>query len=746
MAKFYLAVSLLACCSTVAVAQSGAPVTPPGAASQATQAPAGIPSDAAPAAPSAGSETRDEGDIIVTAQKRSERLQDVPISIVTQTGAQLARAGITNTRDLAAVTPGLTFSTTGAWSQPSLRGVSSTGTNPGAESPVAIYLDGIYQPSQNGQIFDLPDVSRVEILKGPQGTLFGRNATAGAIQIFTLDPSFETTGQISANVGAFTGGHARTALEYGFKGFASTPIINDVLAASISANYSDNDGYLRDVSRGGKRGGKVVSRLVRGKLLFKPADGVKFVATAYYGRRYDAATEAGSIPNGNSVGYGVPGAIVPTKPWTFAYDDPKPLYKTSSYGLSLRGDINIGGAGTLTTLTGYSHLKAKEQVDVDGSFVSTDPAARLAACPGCTAYRVNTPDHSFSQELDFASSRFGIFRVTAGLNYFSDSALQEGDANDGGFFFSDAVRTKAYAGFAEITASLTDRLTVIGGLRYNHETKTGFGAFFSRDRRKYQHVPYNSTTPRASVRYELSPQTNLFFTYSKGFKSGVLPNTCYTSDCPVAAPEKLTSFEGGIKSGSRDLSFSLSAFHYIYRDLQVLIFNGITSNTENAASARISGLDADATLRVMDGLHVRAAASWLPTAKFKSYPNAAVFFEPTPTIDASGTRLLRAPKLTGTASVDYTGEFHGGTLEASANLACSSSYRWDVTGQTVTKRYATLGARIGYQPAGSQFKFILYGRNLTNAAYIQGTLLDGSADLAFYAPPRNVGAQIDWSF
>ena len=188
-------------------------------------------------------------------------------------------------------------------------------------------------------------------------------------------------------------------------------------------------------------------------------------------------------------------------------------------------------------------------------------------------------------------------------------------------------------------------------------------------------------------------------------------------------------------------------FHYRYNNLQLLVFDGVGSNTQNAATAKITGFDFDATVLVADGLHIRGAVSWIPEAKFTSYPGAAVFFDPAPTIDASGSRLLRAPKVTASAGIDYERELSGGAiLSANANLYHSSSYRWEVTGKFNTGSYTTLGARLGYQPAGSPVKVSLYGKNLTNEAFIQGTLLSGSAFLGFYGPPREIGLQAELSF
>jgi len=223
----------------------------------------------------------DTGEIVVMAQKRAERLVDVPISVTAQNAAQLTQAGVVNTADLTRVVPGLTFTFQGAWAQPNIRGISTNVTGPGSDNPIALYLDGVYMGNQIGIASDLPNVDHVEVLKGPQGTLFGRNATGGAIQIFTKPPSFTPTGAITATGGWFTGsGASRSAYEAGLKGYYSGPI-TDKLAASLSGSYDTVSGYFTNDATGGHFG-RIRSEAIRGKLLYQPNDQLSFTLTGYY--------------------------------------------------------------------------------------------------------------------------------------------------------------------------------------------------------------------------------------------------------------------------------------------------------------------------------------------------------------------------------------------------------------------------------------------------------------------------------
>src|ERR1700722_8405436 len=288
-------------------------------------------------------------EVVVTAQKRTERLQDVPISIAALSEADLSRSNVTTTSDLPSVVSGLVWSNQGAWVQPNLRGVYTTVAAVGAQAPIAIYLDGVYQPMQAGTITDLADVSRIEGLKGPQGTLFGRNATGGAISIYTLDPSFTTTAKVSASGGAYGGGSSQTSGHYNVNGFVSGPLIDNTLAASVSAYYDHTDGYLTD-DVNGERVGAIDSEVIRGKLLWKISDSADIKTTLYYMHRTDETAEAGFPAGGTSAAAAYPDAILPTKPWHITFDGPTPEADTDSRGGSIKGTFELEG-GTLTSIT-----------------------------------------------------------------------------------------------------------------------------------------------------------------------------------------------------------------------------------------------------------------------------------------------------------------------------------------------------------------------------------------------------------
>ena len=684
-------------------------------------------------------------EVVVTAQKRAERLQDVPITVAALSAQDLNRAGVETTRDLPSVVSGLVWSNQGAWVQPNLRGVYTNVAAVGASSPIAIYLDGVYQPLQAGTIMDLADVSRIEVLKGPQGTLFGRNATGGAISIFTLDPSFTPTGKVSLSGGAYDGG-SKTSGHYNASAFVSGPLADDTLAGSISAYYDRTDGYFtNDVN--GDRGGTINAAVLRGKLLWKMSDSVQVVGTAFYTHRDDQAAEAGSPFGGVTSASLYPDAIVPTKPWHYAYDGPTPTATVDGKGASIKTTAELA-AGTLTSITGYSNYAVLAIDDAQAAY-----SPECVAAFGCIVAPIRTRNEAWSQEFAFASKQMGRFRYVAGLFGFYNKPQEHDSYNDNIFTDDTTIRNTSYAAFAEATVDVTDQLSAIGGLRVNHDSLKAEGSYFGAPQTQYADKGWTSTTPRASLVYKINPAVNTYFTYSQGFKAGVVSGQA--NPAPPANPEKISSYEVGMKAAQGRYSLDLAAFYYDYRDLQAEVFNADLATVPlNAARARIFGIDLDGAVKLTHELQLRWVTTYLPKAEYSSFPNAIAFVAPlTPfglttdnSYDATGTRMLITPLWTGTLSGTYTKELAAGVFEATSSLYYSGSYRWEYTGNLNTGAYALVNGRLSFSPVGSAFKYSLYGKNLTNKAYVQGALPSTFAREAIYAAPREIGVSLDYSF
>ena len=715
-------------------------------------------------APQEQGATDDVADIVVTAQRRSELARDVPLSLTALTGDQLAAAGVTDTQSLTRLTPGLKMDRVGNFTLPAIRGVTTTVTGPAADANVAIYLDGIYQPSTTSNTFDLPDVERVEVLKGPQGTLFGRNATGGAIQVFTKEPSYIPTGAVTLSYGNYN--------DFVAKGFVSAPIIADKVALSVAGFYHRNDTYYRDVRPDGPGLDGADAWLVRAKLRLDLTEDLKVTLAGSYSNRKESTAIYGSALNGNTVARLLdPGAIIPTKPYDVAFNDAIAPQRVKSYDLSAKVALDLGG-GTLTSLTAYNHFKLSNVIDADYAYTPNGVGVD---------YHVSTYDRYFSQEVNYASDLDGPLNFVMGAFYTKgEGAWSPLGVQTPAFAVSiyGTQKVESLAGFGEIYYDITDKLSVIGGLRYSWEKRQQIGnTLFGLDQPKPDVLTpvgqksWKSATPRFSIRYAVADRSNVYFTYSQGFKSGVF-NTSNTSAPDLANPEKIKAYEIGYKGRVTDsLTLDAAAFYYDYKDLQASVFtslNGIPlSLLRNAATARIYGFEADASMRFSPAFDIRAAVSVLD-AKYDSFtaasvnkpctnipaPGTACSTVGTPlnigntsvAYDASGQQMIRAPKFTASATANAHADVAGGSLDLSGTLYYSSRLFFTFDHRVSQPGYATLDARASWSPYGSGFTVAIFGKNLTDKTTIAGTFITEVADGVSWSPPRTYGVSVDYKF
>ncbi len=707
-------------------------------------------------------------EIIVTAQKRSERLQDVPVTITALSPDYLQKTGVERMADLPTAVPGLVWSNQGAWIEPNIRGVYTNVAAIGSGSPIAIYLDGIYQPSQSGTIFNLPDVRDVEVLKGPQGTLFGRNATGGAIAIYTRDPSFTPTGDINVSAGAYSGDSVKTAGHYAVDGYVSGPL-SDTVAAGLSAAFDTTEGFTTD-DVDGSRQGKIQASVVRGKVLWKPSDSLQILGTAFYSQSEDQVGEEAVPQNGVTAASLYPGSILPSsQPWHFTFQGEVPGAWSNIKGGSLKATMDFS-AGTLTSLTGFTQSNVYVSVPIGAAY-----APGCAAAFVCINGIVIPRDQAVSQEFDFASKKYGGFSYIAGVFGLYDNQREHDSYNEGLFSDDSTIVTHAAALFGEATYEFTDQFSAIAGVRLSRDSLNAKG----RDGGPYGGYPgppltpiagefvqygdrsWNSATPRASLQYKFTPNLNAYFTYSQGFKAGVvsgqLPHPAPGDPYPQPAdPEKISAYEVGMKAANDTYSANLAAFYYDYKDLQVEIFNTQTFTTipENATTAEIYGLDFDGTAKLNERFQLRLSGTWLPTAKYKEFEQAVAFVPPLTdkglTTDedynASNSRMLVTPKFTGTIAGTYGQNFEAGRFEATTNLYYSTGYRWEYTDTVTTGPYALLGANLTFSPSANRFKYTLYGKNITNRAYVQGALPTSAASIIYWNLAREIGVKVGYSF
>jgi iron complex outermembrane receptor protein len=705
---------------------------------------------------------RSVGEIVVTAQRRSELARDVPISLTTLSGDQLLKAGVTDTRELMALTPGLKMDRIGGFTVPALRGITSTTAAPAQDNNVAIYVDGIYQPSVQAATFDLPDVERVEVLKGPQGTLFGRNATGGAIQIITRRPSYSPEGAATLRYGNYN--------DLTLNGFVSGPLVDDRVAFSLTGLYRRNDSYYQNVRPGGSLEG-AETKLVRGKLRFDPTERLEIVLTAAYSERQESLAIYGSTLNGNTVAKLLdPASIVATQPYEVALNDQVRPQEIKSRDLSAHITYTTDH-GAFTSITSY--LKRDVRSVIDGDYAYSPSGAGVN-------YYATSFDEYFSQELSYASSLHGPINFSIGA-YYSDGSggLDPLGVESPTFAVSIFAKqkVKTVAGFGEVYLDVTDRLTLIGGLRYSWEQRSLDGALLAGLGLSRPSLPFvgekswDSFTPRASIKYALTPSSNVYFTYSQGFKSGAF-NTNNVSSVDVANPEKVKAYEVGYKGrvGGK-LTLDVAAFYYDYKDLQATISTAVDgvplSFLRNAASARIYGLDVDATWRFSPYFDVRAAGTWLD-AQYDDFSSASVnrpctnipsdgspcstvgaplnVGNTTVPFDASGGQMVRAPKFSSSLTANAHVPVGEDEINFSSTLYYSSRFDFTIDRRISQPAFVTLDARLEWRRPALGLTVALFGKNLTDKATIAGTFVSDLADGISWSPPRTYGVELGYRF
>jgi iron complex outermembrane receptor protein len=722
---------LLAGCSAAVMIIAASPTSARAATDDAT-AQATIPANGAGEpvkADAAEAATQGDADIVVTAQRRAERLVDVPVSVSVVTGEMIAKSNTTGLFDLTSMTPGIVINRTGGYLQPTIRGIGTGVTGSTSEANVSLYLDGVYQPSQTANFFDLANVDGVEILKGPQGTLFGRNSTGGAILVRTSDPSFDTGGSIRVGYGRYN--DIRTGVYF-------TTGLSETLAFNVSAYHRQSDGFTRDLRTGDNRGQNRSSD-IRMKLLLQASDTVKFVLTGDYNDTSDPSGLLSEVLNGNAQGRLFPDSTPIATQRGQLSQTIIPMINSKVSSVTLNADVDFGFA-KLHSISNYRHENTVIVSDNDSTYALVNQAA------------YKQPVQNLSQEVTLASPSDQKFVWLAGLYYYHARQQTPQYLINNTPFYVSRNKTDAYAAFADGTIQFNNLYVILGG-RYSSEKRSVSAGAVANPYSVNQTATFNSFTPRLGLRYALAPRTNIYATYSRGFKAGLF-NTTTTAQPPVR-PEYVDAFEVGFKSAGHMLDLNLSAYYYNYKDIQVTAFDFSTSIQRlfNAAKARIYGLDADATVRVSPAFDIRAAFAYTH-ARYRNFPGAIIFV-PRPggltgnlTVtgyNASGNTMLRAPEITISSTANYRVQAGSSQIEFSVTPYYTSKINYTFDERIQQPGYFTVDGAITFVPKES-VRLSVWGRNLTNKTY--ATLLNATStrDVILYAQPRTYGVSLSYRF
>ena len=705
------------------VLASGLVATAPVQAEIGSRATAGTPE----AVPAPGEQSTE---IIVTAQRREQRLQDVPISITALTATQLGGQGITSTHDISQAVTGLTITESGGYVQPFIRGVGSTVTNVGEQGSAATYIDGVYMPIVGGQLYDLANVESIQVLKGPQGTLFGRNANSGAIIITTRQPSFTPTGSASLSFGNYNS--LKTA------GFVAGPI-TDTIAASLSGNYDSHDGFFHNLNPAngfGNRVGDGKRYTVRGSLLFQPSTKFKITLTGDGMNANDPSPILIQPINGYQ-GY-LPGALIPKGPYDFIGGD-HTRYLNGQWGLAGRVDWDLGGVRIEST-TAYRHY-----VNSSYSYDSDTTPARLSS--------ISDRDigDSYTQEVLLHSNGKGAFNWVVGGFYLRQDAYSAPLRVDSGAtstLITVQQKLDTFAFFGDGTYTLGD-FELTGGVRYSKDKKSYDGQLNGAARVTGANKSWDAVTPRAVIAYHPSHEVMLYGSFSKGFKAGTF-NSNGLSPTPIN-PEKVDAFEAGFKlSPTPAVTINGAGFYYKTTDLQVQALNPANNliTIINAAKVDSKGADLDVSWRPLRDLDLKLGVSYLE-AKFTSFPNAQVYL-PVPggdgrnastIVDVTGKRNVRSPDWTVNFAADYKARLDdGGSIVPSFNIYYSSKFFWTVDNRISEPSHVVINANLTWNLPGDHFSVGLFGRNVTNEVRFRNV----SAASAGGSPCRRRAGDVRW--
>jgi len=657
--------------------------------------------------------------VVVTAEKRRVNLQKVPIAITALTSKALATKGISDTLDLSAAVPGLVINNAVNVGNPFIRGVGTNLFDPSSEQSVAIYVDGVYIAAPEANLFNLNDVERIEVLKGPQGTLFGRNATGGVIQIITKDPGTTPYAEASVSYGSYN------TLE---SSLYATGGISDQLAGDVAVHYANQqDGYGKNLATGSPTFREAIGNIdVRSKIVYKPGPDTRITLAIDYA--HDVNTNAYQKIQGTVspfTGAGYPGAY------------------NADEDLNTRNRVNTGGVSltinqsfdfmNLVNITSYRALDALNPFDND---VSAAPAEDVIFVEHA---------HNISEELQLVSKDNGWLKWLVGSYFYKGTGAYPEVYFDNALQVSDKQIAQSESGFGQATATFF-KTNFTAGVRYTNETDDYTIAYPVRFAKTQS---ADKLTYRLAVDREIVPDVLAYFSFNRGFKSGgvnlLAPGNTFR-------PEVLDATEVGVKSEFLDsrLRVNLAAFYYNYRDIQVLVPISAGTIVENAAAAHIKGVEGDITAVPIDNLSLNLGLAYIDghyTNDPHAVPVNAAGQYVYPAVNEAGKYTANTPPFTASASANYQIQTHAGTVTPTFSVVYNAGYAWQPDNRVRQPAYTLINASTQWTSETGKYSATLWIKNLAQATYYIARISDpGIGDAQEQAPPRTVGVTLKVRF
>jgi iron complex outermembrane receptor protein len=711
-------------------------------------------------------------EVLVSARRRGdERLQDVPVAVSVLSDEVLRKAGITDLSEVASRTPSFTFGQQiGNQQEIVIRGIGTLRlTGSAAEPSVGLFIDEVYVGRRGTATPPLFDLERVEVVRGPQGTLYGKNVVGGAVNLLTARPSDQTSARVAVSYGQFDVLGGRDIWE-------GTAYVTGALSNSVAGRaavfYRKNDGYSQNTLLD-ERLDDQDSYAVRGSLLFQPTDAldIHVIADFSHNESHGQSRRAVDDPSVPGLGAVVASGLLSDNvresdaPWTQWEDQ-------DTAGLTARFDYRLGGDRTLT------YLSAIRYGDFNGrySLVGTrSPPSLTDAANGQREKYVG-----ITQDLRLSSSGEGALRWVAGLYFLRedtdiiDNSIATtflsvlgpgsvGDILDGEFIYDQENITKSSAVYGELSWAMSEALSLTVGGRYTYDDKEyrnrseclDFGAqpdfifcvaplgaeFWDIHTSK----SWSEFTPKASLDWRASDDALLYVSAARGFKGGGWQGKPATEAAALFPydPEIAWTYEVGAKTRWADgrVLANLAVFHTSFDDLQVeqLDDSGLSLIIDNAASARIDGIELELQLRPIPSLQLWLSGSYLDS-EYRDFIDSAGN-------DLSGNRLARTPEFRFTGGADYTMPINSDlSVDARVEYQWQDGMPWLVENTVFEDSYGLLDARVALQAREAQWEVALFGKNLTNELYRLDAIPFLGDVFSRFGAPRSYGVQFTKSF
>lgn len=690
-------------------------------------------------------------EITVSAQKRDSLLRETPVSMTNLGNEALLRHEINSILDMEHFVPGLKIGQFYSAAKVTIRGIGNENLFLGGDPGVAFHVDNVYIARTEAAMAAFFDVDRIEVLRGPQGTLYGRNATGGTINVINKAPTEDVEGQIFVEAGNFD--------KFGGGAVLSGPIAGDRLLGRLSFRARDSDGYVKNIVPGMPDLNSQEFFSVRAQLLFQPNDDLSIHIRADYHEDDDTGPSSKTL--GTLFGPSFPelffGGTAPVGDFITG-STVDSFHKTEFAGVSATVEWNLGSVA-LTSITAYRDSQIDTFVDADGTDFQFQTLGFVDASEQVT------------QELRLASNSDGSLEWMIGAYYFNDKSTQDVVTDVAGLLISadplilipvsinlgGDLDTESYAVFGNATWKISESFHLNAGLRYTDDKKkvsefNDLGGLFGPI--PFTGVAENSwdeVTYNVGVQYFPFEKTMLFVTLSKGFKGGGYNVGALT---PAFDPEKALNVEAGVKArffGDR-AELNATVFYTNYDNLQVAQVIGFSSIVSNAAKAKLQGLEIEGALAITDAFRLRGTFSYLD-ATFKEYSNVDIanFFAGVQ--DLSGRHLPNSPEVSFSIVPEYTVDV--GNL---GTLTMYGAFYWqDRTflepfnnqkfSQKAVGRF-DVGATLESDEGG--WRITAYGKNLGDKevlnSLIVGSATIGAPGISNVSSARTYGVRVEYNF